>query len=289
MADKNLVLKGIPFLRLPITKNNTVNNRSRNVQELGNITSAHLFYECDIMNCRGILYCGKMNKALPLVRYYVRASDRPVVLLTPDEYCYENTGLHLVFEDYSITGPVQSLPKGNGNVYIKDDEAAIDLVRMISDNTDHAFVFCASDGLQIDSGTLTALARTSGYFILTDMLSGAAGSGLKAEELASRAKALFFYPSSDAGRFLIPLLPKYENEKPHNNLAFGYHGHNGAVADSEGNIRMNSGFGINLSQSREISIEPVINEAQLAALRENGQLLIYNAASQRVYTGRITH
>ena len=286
MDKKNLMSAGIPFLRVPITKKNTVNNRRRKVRDLGNVTSAHIFYECDIMNCRSILYCGKMNKALPLVRYYVRASDRPVVLLTPDEYCYESSGLHLIFEDYSVTGPVQSLPAGNGNVFVKDDEAAIDLVRMISENTDHAFVFCACDGLQIDIGTLNALARTS-CFIITDMLSGAVGNGLKAEEFAARFKALFFYPSSDAGRFLIPLLPKYENEKPQNNLAFGYHSHNGSRADLEGNIPTNSGFGINLSQSRELSIEPVMNEAQLETLREYGQMLIYNAALQRVYTGRV--
>ncbi len=286
---KDLMLTGLSLLRLPITKKNTANNRKRNVQDLGSITSARLFYECDIMNCRSILYCGKMNKALPLVRYYVRASSRPVVLLTPDEYCYEKMGLHLVFEDYCITGPVQTLPAGNGNVFIKDDEAAIDLVRMISDNSDHVFVFCATDGLQIDIGTLNALARTSSYFIVTDMLEGAAGNGLEAKDIASRARALFFYPYSDAERFLIPILPKYENEKPHNNLVLGYHSLNGNMENPERISHMNSGFGINLSQSRELSPEPVINEAQLKVIREKEQLIIYNAACQRVYTGCISH
>lgn len=289
MANNSFNFGGLPILRFPVTGKDKVNNRNRNIENLGNVTAARLFYECGILGCRSILYCGKVNKALPLLRYYVRTTARPVVLLTPDAFYYEKAGLELVFNDYSFSDPSRSLPEGNGNVFVRDDEAAMDLIRMINENTDHAFVFCATDGLQISEGILNALSRAESHFIITDMLKGAVCDGLGTDDIVGRAKILLFYPTSDAERFLVSVLPKYECERPRNNLSFGYHSLTGDFTDTDGILHSNSGFGLNLSQSRELSVEPVINEAQLSVIRKNGQLLIYNTDNQKVYVGRVSH
>lgn len=288
MAKKNLKFGGLPLFRFPSTGKDKVNNMNRNVEDLGSITSARLFYESGLLGSRSILFCGKINKAMPILRYYVRIIDRPVVLLTPDDFYYERTGLRLVFDDYSISGPSNSLPEGNGNVFVRDDEASMELIRMITENADRAFVFCAADGLQISDGILNALARTGSYFIITDMLRGASGDGIEVQDIVDRAKVLLFYPTADAERFLVPVLPKYECERPRNSLSFGYHSLNGNMPDTDDILHTNRGFGLNMSQSRELSVEPVINEAQLRTIRENGQILVYNTDSQRVYVGRIS-
>lgn len=287
MKNKYYQSRGLPLLRLPITGNNKVNNMMRNVQDLGTVTAAFLYHECGIMNCRGVLYCGKLNKALPVYRYFVRAFNGPVVLLVSNEYTYERSGLQLVFDDYCIDAPCQSLSNGNGTVFVGDDEAALDVIDMITANQDRAFVYCAADGLQVSDGILNALSRARNYLILTEMLTAAAGNGLEADDLVGRAKVLLFYPVADAGRYLIPVLPKYAYEKPVNSLMFGYHNHQGG-AFSTGAFHKNSGLGLNISQSREYSVEPVINEAQLADIHEKGQLVIYNALSQDVYVGKIS-
>ena len=289
MTRKNTLFEGLPLIRLPVTRKDTVNNRKRNVYDLGSVTAARLFYECDIMGCRNILYCGKVNKVLPLLRYYTRTVRKQVVLLTPDECSYERTGMRYVFDDFAANSPTESLPAGNGHVFVRDDEAAMDLVNVIMSNTDRAFVFCATDGLQIDEVTMNALARTGSCFIVTDMLQGAVRNGLAADVLVGRASVCLFDPSSDAERFLIPVLPKYEREQTHNNMAFGYNSFNASMENTADIRHMNRGFGINLSQSRDISIEPVVNEAQLEVLQENGQILIYNKIRRRVYTGTVSH
>lgn len=291
MKYKDYLMRGLPLLRIPITGANKVNNRGRDVRDLGDITAAQLIHEADIMRCRSTLYCGKLNKAFPILRHFGRASERPVVLLTASEYTYERAGAQLIFNDYCIDSPSQNLPDGNGNVYVKNEEEIIvDMIEMIAANPDRAFVFIAADGLHLTRGILSALERTWSHMILTDRLEGARGiieDNLGTDEIVGRSKVLLFYPCSDAERFLIPILPKYECEKPRNELSLGYHNHSGGGPDPE-NYHISSGLGLNISQSRELSVEPVINGAQLKALREKGQMVIYNTESQQVLVGRIT-
>lgn len=142
---------GMALLSLPSTKADRTNNKRRNVGNIDATSSAHVISVTGIRPEEPILFCGRYNKAIPMIRQLIKQSERPFVFVGTKRDLNENSCLCLFETQWEYETPLESLPEGNGKIVLESGaETNLALKNFISNWDSHFILMCLGNGLQID-------------------------------------------------------------------------------------------------------------------------------------------
>ena len=131
---------GMALLSLPSTKADRTNNKRRNVGNLDATSSAHVISVTGIRPEEPILFCGRYNKAIPMIRQLIKQSERPFVFVGTKRDLNENSCLCLFETQWEYETPLKILPEGNGKIVLESGaETNLALKNFIS-NWDSHFI-----------------------------------------------------------------------------------------------------------------------------------------------------
>ena len=219
---------GRPFINLPSTQKNKFNNKQRNVGEIEMSSAAHMIGITGICPEGSLIFCGKHNKAFPIIRQLVRMSARPFVLLGTRRDLSEESCLRLLNIEWEDEIPKHNLPEGNGILVLKPGgETNLMLKDCLVNWDSHFIIMCVGNGLQVDQEILNLLNGVGNYMLLTEMLyrsvKATDGIQLTPEDLLSSMDYILVSSIGTAGKELIKVLPDYEYEKITNTTDVSLH------------------------------------------------------------------
>ncbi|MDO5817761.1 MAG: hypothetical protein Q4Q26_09125 [Eubacteriales bacterium] len=291
MNKKLYEIIGIPLISLPSTKKNRFNNKRRNVGEIGVSSAAHIIGMTGIRPEEPFIFCGKYNKALPIVRQLVKMSARPFVILGTRRDLAEDSCLRLLDIEWENEIPEHSLPGGNGMLILKSGgETNLQLKDCLNGWDSHLIIICLGNGLQIDQEILNILNSIGHYILLTEALhrsvKGIEGDRLTPEELLSSMEYILVSSIGTAGKDLMKILPDYECEKITNTTDVSWH--RDEPHEYKGGQHHRNGGGIRFSQSKFLESRCIFSQDELTKIQDSNSVLIYNARCAHTWVSKIT-
>lgn len=280
---------GTAILSLPSTKNNRANNMRRNVVDMESTSAAHVIGATGIRTEDPMIFCGKHNKAVPVLRQLVKQSSRPFVLLGTrrdlgDDSCLRALDAQWESEQFSY-----DLPDGNGILVLGSDaQTYLDLKECISKWDSHLIIFCVGNGLQVDQELLNLLNSVGHYILLSESLQRSVksteGNKMTASDLLSSMEYILVSSIGTAGKDLLKVLPDFEYEKITNVLDLSVHQ---ASGHKHGRERHNGG-GLGLSQSKTQESRCIFTQEDLGKMQDANMLIIHNASASHTWVARVS-
>lgn len=281
---------GRPFINLPSTQKNKFNNKQRNVGEIEMSSAAHMIGITGICPEGSLIFCGKHNKAFPIIRQLVRMSARPFVLLGTRRDLSEESCLRLLNIEWEDEIPKHNLPEGNGILVLKPGgETNLMLKDCLVNWDSHFIIMCVGNGLQVDQEILNLLNGVGNYMLLTEMLyrsvKATDGIQLTPEDLLSSMDYILVSSIGTAGKELIKVLPDYEYEKITNTTDVSLH-RDEPHEYKDGRHHRNGG-GVRFSQSKSLESRCIFSQDDLVKMQDSNSMLIYNARYAHTWVAKI--
>lgn len=281
---------GMALLSLPSTKADRTNNKRRNVGNIDATSSAHVISVTGIRPEEPILFCGRYNKAIPMIRQLIKQSERPFVFVGTKRDLNENSCLCLFETQWEYETPLESLPEGNGKIVLESGaETNLALKNFISNWDSHFILMCLGNGLQIDQELLNLLNGVGHYMLISENLQRGIkcfdGVKMSASELLESMDYIIISSIGTAGKELLKVLPEFEYEKITNSMDFSYH--HDAPHEHKGKHHRNGG-GLSLNQSKTRESRCIFTEEDLREMQDSNKMLIYNTQYSRAWIAKVT-
>ena len=271
---------GMALLSLPSTKSNRANNERRNVKNIESVSAAQMISVTEINTENPLIFCGKYNKALPVVKQLIKKSTRPYVLSGTKRDLGENSCLRALDTDWendSITG---TLPEGNGLLLLEAGaETSLRLNAYLSSWDSHLIIFCIGNGLQVDEHLLNLLNSIGHYILLSEGLhrsvKSTEGTKMSPAELLASMEYILVSAIGTAAKELQKVLPDYECERVTNTLNLALH--RDAPHYNSGNQHHRNGGGLNFGQAKMLESRNIFTQEDLTNLQDSNELIIHNS------------
>lgn len=291
MSNKIYEAVGIALLGLPTTKSNRTNNKRRNVNDMESTSAAHMLSVTGVSSKEPLIFCGKYNKAIPVLRQLIKKTSRPFVLIGTKRDLEDNSCLRILETTWESDILSRYLPDGNGILLLKSGaNTNLELKEYISEWDSHLIILCIGNGLQIDQELLNLLNSIGHYILLSENLQRSVkymdGYKLTAADLLSSMEYILVSSIGTAGKELLKVLPDFEYEKITNTTDFSMH------LDSphkhKDDYYNHNGGGLRLSQSKTQESRCIFTQEDLMKLQDSNVMVIHNARSSHTWVARVT-
>ena len=289
--NKILNTLGTTLLSLPTTKNNRINNRRRNIYDLEATSAAHMISAVGIDAIEPVLFCGKHNKAIHIVRQLTKKTTRPFVLIGTNRDLGEHSCLRVLDIEWEANSLTRNLPNGNGLLILEPGpKTRLDLMESLFGWESRFVILCVGNGLQIDQELLNILNGIGHYMLLSENLQRSVkstdGCKMTSGDLLASMEYIIVSSIGTAGKDLIKILPDFEHERITNTTDFSLH-HDPSHSYDNGHYNR-SGGGFRLSQSKTIESRCIITQEELRNLQDANIMLVHNAHSSHTWVAKIT-
>ncbi|MDO5415490.1 MAG: hypothetical protein Q4F78_08510 [Bacillota bacterium] len=282
---------GIALLSFPTTRNNKKNNKRRNITDLKSTSAAHVISVTGIGPEKPLIFCGKYNKAIPVVRQLIKKSSRPFVILGTESNLREDSCLHLIDGEWKSNTITPVLPEGNGVMILHPGtQTNLELKECLPAWDSHLIILCLGNGLQVDQELLNLLNSVGHYILLSESLNrsvkSAEGTKLTAQDLLSSMEYIIVSSIGTAGKDLLKVLPDFEYEKIMNTMDFSLH--QDAPIRHGGDHHHRNGGGVHFGQTRSIEPRCILTQEELTKLQDANTMIIHNAQNSHTWVARVT-
>lgn len=291
MNKKLYEAAGISLLKFPTTKKNSLNNKRRNVSDIGTTSAAHMIGITDIRQEEPLIFCGKYNKALPVVRQLIKMSSRPFLILGTKRDLAKDSCLRLLDVEWEKESLQRILSKGNGVIVLKPGaETNLMLKEYLSEWDSHLIIMCLGNGIQVDQELLNLLNSLGHYILLSETLQRSIkytdGCKLTVADLLSSMDYILVSSIGTSGKELIRVLPDYDYEKVTNTADFSIH--KDAPHEYKGGYHHRNGGGLRFGQSKTQESRYIFTQDDLTKLQDSNTMIIYNAHYAHIWVARIS-
>ena len=276
-------------MSLPATKNNRANNKRRNVVDMESTTASHVIGATGIRTEEPLIFCGKHNKAIPIIRQLVKQSSRPFVLLGTRRDLAEDSCLRVLDVQWESEHFSYSLPDGNGILVLGSDaQTYLDLKECVSKWDSHLIIFCVGNGLQVDQELLNLLNGVGHYILLSESLQrsikSTEGNKMTASDLLTSMEYILVSSIGTAGKDLLNVLPTFEYEKITNTMDLTIH----QAPEYKYRGGRHHGGGLVFGQSKTQESRSIFTQEDLRHMQDANMLIIHNASASHTWVARIS-
>lgn len=290
MLKKNLYNPiGMKLVGLPITKKDNVNRKKRNVVQLERTTASHILSITSVKANAPLIFCGRQNKALPIIRELVKMTNKPFLLIgTPRDFndsCL--LSLDIEWEEHV---PRSHLKEGNGILTVSPGaQTRLELIQSMSSWDSHFLIMCLGNGLRVDQELLDQMNSLGDYVLLAESLNrcvrGSEGYKLSVEELLRSMDYVLVTSIGSSAKDLLQVLPTYEYEKITNTTDLSLH--QDAPQMTSGSYHHRNGGGFRLSQSKTMEEKCIFSQDGITKMQDNGEMIIYNAKTSHTWVAKV--
>ena len=282
---------GRSLLSLPTLKNNKINNKRRNINDMEFVSAAHMISVTEIRPEEPVIFCGKHNKAIPIVRQLIRKSSRPFVLLGTKRDLGEESCLRMLDIEWEQKDISYSLPEGNGIIFLKPGgDTNLKLKNYITEWDSHFIILCVGNGFQVDQELLNLLNSIGHYMLLSESLQRSVkstdGNKMTVSDLLSAMEYILVSSIGTAGKELLKILPDFEYERITNTTDLSIHQDTPYKYESGHHHR--NGGGLRFSQAKTQEPRSILTQEELIQMQDSNIMLIHNASNSHTWVARIT-
>ena len=282
---------GMALLSLPTTKNNKTNNKRRNITNMESTSAAHVISVAGIYPEEPLIFCGKHNKAIPVIRQLIKKSSRPFVILGTGRDLGEDSCLRLFDNEWESDTITRVLPEGNGVIMLTPGaQTNLDLKVCLPEWNSHLIILCVGNGFQVDQELLNLLNGIGHYILLSESLNRSVksteGTKMTAQDLLSSMEYIIVTSIGTAGKDLLKVLPDFEYERITNTTDFSLH--QDAPNGREGGHHHRNGGGLHLGQARFAESRCILTQEELTKLQDTNTMIIHNAQNSHTWVVRVT-
>lgn len=282
---------GMALLSLPTTKKDRTNNKRRNINDIDSTSAAHMISVTGIVPENPIIYCGKHQKAVPIVKQLIKKSVRPVVIIGTNRDVGENSCLRIIDTEWESDSVSSTLPDGNGLLILRPGtQTNLDLRICLPEWDNHLIILCIGNGIQVDQELLNILNSIGHYILLTESVNrgikSTDGNRMTSADLLSSMEYILVSSIGTAAKDFLKVLPDFEYEKVTNTYDLSFH--QDAPHDYKVGHHHRNGGGGRLSQSKVIESRCILTEEDLINLLSSNNMVIYNANSCHTWVAKIT-
>lgn len=286
---------GMALLSLPTTKNDRVNNKRRNISDMESTSAAQMISVTGINPENPLIFCGKHNKAIPIVRQLIKKSKQPFVLIGTKRDLGEESCLRMIDTEWEYDSVPPTLPEVNGLLMLKPGaQTNLDLKICLSEWETHLIILCIGNGLQVDQELLNMLNSIGHYVLLSESVNrgikSTDGNKMTASDLLSAMEYILVSSVGTAAKDFLKVLPDFECEKITNTYDLSFH--QDAPQDYQRGYHHRNGGGLRLSQSKVREPRCILTEEDLNELQASNAMIIHNAHSRsscHTWIARITN
>ena len=291
MKKKLYEVIGMSLLSFPETKKNKINNKRRNVDNIEMSSAARMIGVTGIRPAEPLIFCGRYNKAFPVVRQLIKMSSRPFLILGTKRDLAEDSCFRMLDIEWESESPQASLLEKNGIFVLKPGpDTNLILKEYLSRWDSHLIIMCLGNGIQIDQELLNLLNSVGHYILLTETLQRSVkcmeGCKLTPEELLASMDYILVSSIGTAGKELLKVLPDYEYEKITNTTDLSLH--QDAPHEYRGGHHHRNGGGLRFSQSKTLESRCIFTQDDLTRMQETNTMLIYNARCAHTWAAQIS-
>lgn len=282
---------GMALASLPATKSNRTNNKRRNVKNMESVSAAQMISFTNINTENPLIFCGKYNKAFPVLKQLIKKSHRPFVLIGTKRDLGENSCLRALDTEWECDSITGNLPDGNGLLLLEaGGETSLRLQAFLSDWDSHLIILCVGNGLQVDDHLLNLLNSIGHYILLSEGLhrsvKSSEGTKMSPAELLASMEYILVSAIGTAAKELQKVFPNYECERVTNTLNLSLH--RDAPHQNSGNQHHRNGGGLNFGQAKMLESRNIFTQEDLTNLQDSNELIIHNAQSSHTWIARIS-
>lgn len=283
---------GMALLSLPATKKNRANNKRRNIHDMGYTSAARMIYVTDIRPEEPLIFCGKHNKAIPVIQQLIKKSTRPFVILGTRKDLDADSCLRAIKTEWESEALSRSLPDGNGILLLKSGaQTSLELKAHVSEWDSHLIIMCLGNGLQVDQELLNLLNSIGHYILLSDSIQRSIKNidscKLTGEDLLMSMEYIIVSSIGTVGKELLKILPDFEYEKLTNTIDFSVH--QDSPHEYRGGHHHRNGGTLRLSQSKTLESRCIFIQEDLTRLQDSNTMLIHNVRNLHTWIAKITH
>lgn len=282
---------GMALLSLPTTKKNRTNNKHRKVNDLESTSTAHMISVTGIIPENPLIFCGKYQKSVPIVKQLIKRSERPFVIIGTNRDIGETSCLRIIDTDWESDSVSTTLQDGNGLLILKPGtQTSLDLRICLPEWETHLIILCIGNGIQVDQELLNMLNSIGHYILLTESVNrgikSTDGNRMTPVDLLSSMEYILVSSIGTAAKDFLKVLPSFEYEKVTN--AYDFSLHQDAPHDYKGGHHHRNGGGLRLSQSKVTESRCILTEEDLNNLQSSNNMIIYNATNGHTWVAKIT-
>lgn len=282
---------GMALLSLPTTRNNKTNNKRSNITDMESTSAAQIISVTGIYPEEPIIFCGKHNKAIPVIRQLIKKSSRPFVILGTERDLREDSCLRLFNSEWESDTIAPVLPDGNGVMTLTPGaQTNLDLKVCLPEWDSHLIILCVGNGFQVDQELLNLLNGIGHYILLSESLNRSVksteGTKMTAQDLLSSMEYIIVSSIGTAGKDLLKVLPDFEYERITNTMDFSLH--QDAPNGRESGYHHRNGGGIHFGQARSSESRCILTQEELTKLQDANTMIIHNAQNSHTWVARVT-
>lgn len=280
------IKNGLKFFRIPFSGKERVNQKRRGIIDLGSVTASEMAERTSLNEAAGQLFCGKVNKAFPVIRKFVRSSDGECVMLVGRVSEEVLSGFRGIFSDWMLDQPQEKMMSGNGIMLVKNSEAVLLVKEYMKYWKEKSVILFLGAGFLLTEDMMNCLSGCRKYLILTEQLSADLKKPLISEDVMSRVQGIYIASAGSVPKTFQNIFPDYQAEKPQDSVTLSIH--SGAPQPDYDPGHARNGKALILGQSREQQKRPVLEQSDLISLQQCGKIVIYNVRQLKLYTALLT-
>lgn len=291
MNQKLYRIMGLPLVRFPLGRKDSINQKKRNIGALGTTTAARLLSVAGVRPDGPILLCGPYAKSFPILRQLLKMSSLPYLIAgVPKDFAH--TCLPILPVDWVSDRIPAVLSAGNGRLALcPGGETSLQLVSSISNWKTHLVVLCLGNGLQVDGELLNVLHGLGQYILLINnslhrSIRLSDECKLTTQELLVSMDYIIVTCAGSAAKDLVAILPTFECEKATNTTDFSVYQNAPQIVSKQ--YRYQNGGGFRISQSRALESKPILTQEDLTLMQHNNTSFLYNAKQSQIWTAQIS-
>lgn len=282
---------GMALLSLPTSKNNKVNNKKRNIEDLEATSAAHVISVSGVCPEEPLIFCGKHNKAIPIVRQLIKKSSRPFLLLGTGRDLGEDSCLRLFDIEWESDSITPVLQEGNGILLLTPGgQTSLELKKCLPKWESHLIILCVGNGFQVDQELLNLLNGIGHYILLSESLNRSVksteGTKMTAQDLLASMEYIIVSSIGTAAKDLLKVLPDFDYEKITNTMDFSLH-QDVPNGYKNGHHHRNGG-GFHLGQAKTNELRGILTQEELMKLQDSNTMLIHSAQTSHTWVARVT-
>lgn len=283
---------GMALLGLPATKKDRTNNIRKNIHNMESTSAAHMLHVADIRPEAPLIFCGKHNKAIPVIQQLIKKSTRSFVFLGTRRDLDTDSCLRIIETEWESESLSRRLPDGNGILLLRPGaQTSLELKEYISEWNSHLIIMCLGNGLQVDQELLNLLNSIGHYILLSESIQRGIKNidncKLTGEDLLASMEYIIVSSIGTESKELLKILPDFKYEKITNTTDFSVH--QDSPNEYKGGYHHRNGGGIRLSQSKTLESRCIFTQEDLVKLQGSNTMIIHNARNSHTWIAKIIH
>lgn len=291
MNKKVVDALGMALLSLPTTKNNRTNNERRNVKNMESVSAAQMIGVTRIDIERPMIFCGKHNKAIPVLRQLVKKANMPFVIVGTPNDLRDESCLRLLETEWESDRITPALSDGNGILCLQAGaETDLGLNASLAGWASHYIILCIGNGIQVDEHIMKILNGIGHYILVSESLprsiASVDGTKMTPADLLASMDSILVSAIGTAAKNLQEVLPNYECERVTNSTDLSFH--QDAPHDNRGDYHHRNGGGLRFSQSKTLESRNIFTHEDLIKLQDTNELIVHNTQTSHTWLARIS-